>query len=170
MDEETKAYTAYMTPGPEHARLAKKVGTWDLTVKFWMEPGAEPGVSENISIWKMDLGGRLLVQNVEGLKAEEGWGKFSGMGFTGFNNGTKQFQATWVDTMGTGFMNSTGTVNGKGDIEWISEAYEPTVRKVVKSRGLERLMPDGSIVHEMYMKGPDGKEFKQMELIYKRKK
>jgi hypothetical protein len=164
-----KLYESFAKPGVEHARLAKKVGAWDLTVKYWPMPGAEPGTHQNTSTYAMEVGGRFLVERVEGVKAEEPWGRFLGLGVTGYNNGLKHYEYSWMDSMGTGIMTGVGTANTKGDISWISEGYDPMQNKVIKTRGTEKIMPDGSMVHEMFVAGPDGKEFRQMELTYKRK-
>ena len=41
------------TPRPtaEHERLAKEVGTWDATIKSWMQgPGSGPAVSRGVQV------------------------------------------------------------------------------------------------------------------------
>ena len=59
-DEMMKAWIAYGTPGAEHKTLEAMAGSWDVSTKMWMAPGAPPqevsGTSEN----KMILGGRYL--------------------------------------------------------------------------------------------------------------
>jgi len=35
-------WTAFMTPGPEHAMLGNKVGRWNAVVRMWMDPTQPP--------------------------------------------------------------------------------------------------------------------------------
>src|SRR5262245_63917849 len=67
MDAETKRYMHLASPGSEHARLAKRVGTWDLTVKFWPEAGGEPVAYKHKAVLSMELDNRFLVERIDGL-------------------------------------------------------------------------------------------------------
>ena len=57
-------------------------GTWDTTMKLWMEPGAEPMVSTGTSTNTMILGGRQLKMEYSGTFMDM---PFMGIGFTGFD-------------------------------------------------------------------------------------
>src|SRR5262245_23344692 len=41
-EADMKACELAATPGPEHAALAKSVGTWQGKTKMWMAPDTEP--------------------------------------------------------------------------------------------------------------------------------
>ena len=163
-----KNWQAYMTPGKEHEMMAKWNGTWVGEVQMWMGPNTEPMKNMSTATNKMILGGRYQVA--------EHHGSFNGMPFDGmstlaFDNHKKVFISSWMDNMGTGVMNlegpwdeATKTINLKGKMIEPSTGYEMTVREVFK------IVDDNTQVLEMYAPGPDGKEFKTMELTYKRKK
>ena len=58
------------------------------------------GTSEN----KMILGGRYLEQHYDGTMMGQ---PFCGIGY-GFDNYKKKYVATWIDSMGTGILVTTG--------------------------------------------------------------
>src|SRR5687768_15991808 len=82
-----EAWQKAMTPGPQHKQLDGMVGTWNTTVKTWMAPGAPvmetSGTSEN----KWVLGGRYIEQRFKGSFMGQ---PFEGIGYTGYDNVTKQ--------------------------------------------------------------------------------
>jgi hypothetical protein len=41
-----KLWMDYMTPGPMHQMMAKSVGEWKTINKYWIDPAAEPMVTE----------------------------------------------------------------------------------------------------------------------------
>lgn len=52
-------------PGPEHERLARMAGAWDIEIKMWPRPGAEPLVMRGTVEAETILGGRFLVQTAD---------------------------------------------------------------------------------------------------------
>jgi hypothetical protein len=151
--------------GAEHQWLATAAGSWELTATFWMQPGAEPMVSKGTVERTMTLGGRVMVEHV---MAEMMGAPFEGHGMAGFDNVSKQFWGTWNDNMMTGLMTSTGTCNA-GKCEHIMSGSDPVTGMVKTTRMTSEHHADHE-VHAMYDKGPDGKEWKAMELVYTRKK
>jgi hypothetical protein len=57
-NEQMQIWMEYMTPGPMHEMLAKSVGDWKTTSKFWMDPASDPMVVEGTGKTEMILGGR----------------------------------------------------------------------------------------------------------------
>ena len=54
-------------PTPEHERLAQDVGTWDATVKSWMQgPGSEPVESKGVEVVKLLPGGLWQLSEFHG--------------------------------------------------------------------------------------------------------
>jgi len=54
-------------PTTEHERLAHEVGTWDATMKSWVQgPGAEPIVSKETEVVKLMPGGLWLLTEFHG--------------------------------------------------------------------------------------------------------
>ena len=100
-----EAWLKAATPGPVHAFLAEKAGDWNVKAVMWMAPGADPVVSRSTSHAEMMLGGRFLVEHVQG----ENMGlPFEGMGSTGYDNATGMVTAVWMDSFGTVTVVMTG--------------------------------------------------------------
>lgn len=167
-DEMMKAWTAFATPGEPHKALDALVGSWDVTSKFWMAPGAPPTESAGTSENKMILGGRYLEQRYEGTMMG---GPFSGIGVTAFDNYKKKFVSTWVDSMGTGIMMMTGTFDKAGKIitSW-GMMDDPAAKKTMKAKTAVTIVDADHHTYESWHTGPDGKMIKDLEVSYSRKK
>jgi hypothetical protein len=161
-------WTAFMTPGAEHQLLAQRAGSWTMRVTMWAAPGAPPQVSEGTSESRMIMGGRYL----EDVSSSTFNGMpFEGRGFSGYDNFRKTYFFTWIDNMGTGVMVGHGTYDSKKKaFASVSEAPDMMTGKVKKVRGVDAMIDSDHWKSEMYDKTADGKEFKMMEIDYKRKK
>lgn len=163
--EQMQKYVEYMTPGKEHQEMAKAAGTWDVKSSFWMDPAGPPMTSTAVSTMKTELGGRYLVERLEGTMMGM---PFSGMGTFGYDNCTKKYWGTWVDNMGTGLTHMSGTMEGNV-VEYHGMMPDPMVGKLVPVRFVETMIDDDHFTLEMFGKGPDGKEFRGMKLEYSRR-
>jgi hypothetical protein len=114
------------------------------------------------------MGGRYLVEKAEGNFMDM---PFSGMAIYGYDNALKKYLFTWIDNMGTGIMTGTGTSDDGGKtIHWTSRAIDPMTGKEQEYRStMHQISPD-QYHFEMFGPGMDGKEAKQMEITYTRKK
>jgi hypothetical protein len=161
-----EAYAKAAQPGPNHAFLARLAGTFKATVKTWMGPG-EPEVSEGVSENTLILGGRYLHQKYSGSIMGQ---PFEGLGLTGYDNTLKKFTGLWIDSMSTGMMTSEAALDASGTLLNSVETYpDPLTGTMKKTRSVFRLVNADTHVMEMYDTGPDGKEFKMMEITYTRK-
>lgn len=164
-----EAWQAYASPGEGHKILEGFVGTWDAKVTFMMEPGGEGMQSAGTSEMSWLLGNRFLMQKFEGAAMGEG-ASFSGIGITGYNNGTKKFESIWVDNEGTGMMITSGTVDAAGKvITQHGEYYDPSIKKMVKFRYVTRIVSPTKVVFEMHKPDQSGKEYKCLEVAYTKK-
>lgn len=160
-----EAWQRAMTPGPEHAALAKMVGEFELTVKMYMEPGAEPEVSKATATRQMILGGRYLEEKIRGTAMGQ---PFEGFGVSGYDNVTGQWWGMWIDNMSTGLMTSTGEWDDKAGVgTYWGESMDPVSGQVQKSRAVVRRLEGGDELMEMFMVTPVG-EVKSMEILYER--
>ncbi|VAX35617.1 hypothetical protein MNBD_UNCLBAC01-1925 [hydrothermal vent metagenome] len=157
----------YVTPNENHKVLNALVGNWDHTVKWWMSADKEPEVSAGTSEIKWIMGGRFIQQMTKGTSMGQ---PFEGMGFIGYNNGTKQYTSLWLDNMGTGIMSGAGqydsatkTFNEKGQ-------YTCPFKTESTFRGVTKIIDDDHFTYEMYSMGFDGKEFLSMVVDYIRTK
>ena len=155
------------TPGPEHAKLSKLVGEWNLSLKYTMDPSQPMVEAKSTSVVTSLMDGRYFQEVSTG---DMGGMPFSGMGITGYDNVTRKYVSTWMDNMGTGIMMSEGAANAAGDvISWAGDASDPMTGKKTRYRLVTRFVNDNQHVFEMYSKGPNGKEMKIMEITYDRK-
>jgi len=111
--DEMAAWMELGKTGPEHAKLIETVGTWTVESKMWMEPGAEPVASSGKAVFTALLGGRFVRQEFSGAFMGQ---PFLGIGCTGYNNATKQYEDVWIDSVGTGMMRATGTETEAGKV------------------------------------------------------
>ncbi len=160
--EMMKKWQEYMTPGDMQKMLAKCTGIWKSKTTFWMTPGSEAQTSEATSTGEMILGGRYLMTKVSGNM----WGMpFEGISIEGYDNAAKVFMSTWIDNMGTGIMYMTGKWDeANKQINYSGKMVDPMTSNWIDIREVVSFNTDGTTKMEMYCPGPDGKEFKNMEL------
>jgi hypothetical protein len=149
------------TPGEPHAWLASTVGSWEFQGTFWTAPGTEPTLSSGTAERTVLLGGRVVREEV----TSEMWGQ--PFGHTGYDNMAAKYWSTWADNMSTTLMVSTGTCEN-ATCTFQATATDPMTGQPATSRWFSTHEADRE-VHEMYGPGPDGQEFKMMELVYARK-
>ncbi len=156
-----------MKPGPEHQALAKRVGTWDVVVKMWMQPDAPAQESKGTTKSTMILDGRYLQDDFTGTFMGQ---PFKGMGITGFDRMEKQYHTTWIDSMSTTMMQMSGTSDDNGKtVTSTGEMLCPMNKERIAFRQVEKRTSDDAFTVEMY-NTVNGKESKSMELSYTRAK
>jgi hypothetical protein len=162
-DESTQKWMDYMTPGDMQKMMAKGTGTWKGNATFWMVPGGEPAKSEATSVSEMIMGGRYLMSKVSGNM----WGMpFEGMSIEGYDNAVKMFVTSWIDNMGTGMMYMTGKWDeASKQINYTGKMVDPVSGTWMDVRQVVTFTSETSVKMEMFCPGPDGKEFKNMEMI-----
>ncbi len=157
-------YMKLATPGEQHKWLQDSVGTWTATGKMYFDPSKPPTESTGTAVFKSVLGGRFVEEHFTGTMMGQ---PFEGQGVTGYDNMKKKFVMSWVDSMGTMMI----YVEGTGDAKQRTFAGEETGPDGKKRAFRWVLKFDSKDKHvmEMYGTGPDGKEVKQMEIVYTRK-
>lgn len=155
-------------PGEMHKILEKSVGEWETKTKMWMDPAAAPDESTGKCVVRSLFGGRYTQMQYSGKMMGQ---PFQGMGLYGYDNGTKKFVSTWVDSMSTGIMTGTGELSAdKKTLTWTVEMTGPGGVKETM-REVETFVDDNTMKFEMFMKNPaDGKEFLMLEINYTRVK
>lgn len=162
--EKMKALNA---PTEAHQALEPWVGKWTYAGKFWMTPDAEPQDMTGTALHTMIYGGRFLKQEIEGPWMGE---TFQGVGFTGHDNIKDEYVSIWIDSMGTGIMTMTGqydpttkTLSQSG-----TNSCPLTGEKARPGRSDWSVINNDNSIYSSYLLGPDGKEFKAMEITYSR--
>lgn len=164
--EMMKAWENYMKPGEAHKMMAKAEGKWKTTTKYWMAPGGEPQVSEGEAHAEMIFGGRYLQTNYHGKAMGM---PFEGFSLEGYDNAKGVYQTIWVDNMGTGITMAEGVYDADAKEYVMHGTYvNPQTKEDVKYTNKVRIISDDEFVFEMYMHGPDGSEFKTMEMLHER--
>ena len=162
-----KNWETYMALGEAHKMMAAWNGTWTGEVTMWMTPEATPSKSTATAVNKMVLGGRYQQSSFKG--------NFNGMLLEGmstlaYDNEKKLYISTWIDNMGTGVMLSQGPWDpATKSITLTGRMIDPATRKEVDFKQIFKPIDNNYQVMEMYAPGPDGQEFKTMEIKYTRK-
>ncbi len=154
-------------PNEHHKALEPLIGTWNYNLRWWMDPSQAPSESKgsNTNAWIM--GGRFVQQNTTG----EAMGQpFEGMGITGYDNVKGEYTSLWLDNMSTGIMTASGQYDAatKTLTEQCTFSCPMTEEKAMQGKGVLKLLDANHYTYEMYGKGPDGKEFRSMEIVYER--
>lgn len=161
-----EAYEEAGTPGEVHDALARMTGEWETTVKFWMDPSAEPDVSRGTMTSRMVMGGRFLEEEMD---SEFMGQQFRGRALTGYDNVEGECNAVWIDNMSTAIYHYTGSVNGAGDrIELKGEYTDAATGEHVKTRSVREVVSKDRMVETIY-EIRDGVESRTMEITYTRK-
>jgi hypothetical protein len=166
MDAQEKAWMEYMTPGKYHEMMAKSVGEWKTVTKWWMDPSAEPVVTEGTAVNEMIMGGRYLKSTQSGSMMGQ---PFEGFMIEAYDNAKKGFVSTWIDNMGTGIMISTGKYDEPNQ-SFIFEGsmVDPLTGGDVKFKETLKIIDQNKQLMEMFDLSK-GSEIKIMEVEYTRK-
>jgi len=158
-----------------HKMLEEMNGSWNYTIKFWMnpDPNAKPQESKGTATRKGVMGGRYVVMDVTGkMQMPDQSGKmkdmqFKGMGVEGYDNVKKKFVSSWIDNMGTGIQFSEGTYDPASktftfasEMEMMPGMKTP-VREVLKMTDKDHMLMEWYETH-------GGQEKKTMEIAYTR--
>ncbi len=168
MDLQTRMekYNELGKPGPHHELLARMAGTWSTRTLSWMEPGGPTMESTGVSEQKMILDGRFLQQDFSGEMMGD---KFIGIGVTGFDNHTRKFVSTWMDSMSTAIMYFEGEADAGGKTITQTSEFDDPFRGPMKWRSVTRIVDDHTHLFEMFGTDKSGKEERMMEITYTRK-
>ncbi len=164
--EEMDAWQKSATPGPHHAHFKDMVGTWNAECKVWMQPGAEPQIAPLKAQYKMLFDGRYLVQTIDGDMMGM---PFHGMAIAGYDNVKGVHTMVWCDNMSTSTLYSEGQCADQCKVETHNTVQkDPMTGNDMKVKTVTRFVDNNKHVFEYFMVGPDGNEFKSMEITYTR--
>lgn len=164
-----QAMYAAATPGEVHKALAKDNGVWEAEMTFWQTPDAQPmkmtGTATNKMLW-----GNNYQQSSFRCEMAPGM-TFEGISTLGYDNVKKAYVNTWIDNMATGIMYMEGKMDDASKtITFTGKSADYRTGKDVAMRQTFKMVDDNTQLMEMYSTYPGGKEYKNMEITYKRKK
>ena len=164
--QEQQAWMQAAAPNEHHETFKPMVGTWNAVVKLWMDPAGEPQEATGQMVNSMVLGGRFIEHDYKG----QSFGmEFLGKGFFGFDNTAGQYEGLWIDTTSTQMQAETGNYDpATKTFNMIGEVTCPSSGETIKKRSVIRIIDDNAHTMEMFFVGPDGSEFKSMEISYTR--
>ncbi|MFQ5424680.1 MAG: DUF1579 domain-containing protein [Phycisphaerae bacterium] len=160
------------TPGEHHAHLKALAGKWKAVGRFRMSPDAPWTESNSTSEATWILGGRFLQQKFTGDTVDEQMGRrFEGFGLIGYDNYSKHYTAIWTDNMSTMMLSAEGACSSSGNEITLEGRYkDPATGRTKTFKWIYRVRNSTQYVLEAYETGPDGKEFKNMEIVHTRRK
>ena len=169
--DQKKAMEAMMkaaTPGDHHKALNPMVGTFDVKLKFWPAAGAPAQESTGKSVNEWVLGGRWVQQRFDGTFMSA---PFNGIGYTGYDNVKQTYVGTWMDSMSTSMMTSSGGPDASGKTWMFSgTVMDPMSGEPSEVDSKLTIADNDHHTMEMTGPGPDGRMYKMMEISYSRKK
>lgn len=166
-----KAIMAGIHPRAEHARLARLEGTWDMEIRMWSEPGAQPSLSRGTATNRMILGGRFLLSESAGGEGEM---RMESMTILGFDGRNEWYTAAGYDNWGTyhvaaqgGFDEARNAIVMHGSDTIVKGNHTQTWDFVL------RTVDDDTYVWEIIFTDPwhtkGGPPFRMVEITYRRR-
>ena len=163
---EMEAYMKAGALGPQHELMAEQVGTYDVTIKSWMDPAAPPMESKGVAIRTLHMGGRVMHEEFQGDMMGT---PFTGLSRSGYDNVSGTWWSTWTDSMSTGIMVSTGECDEKHRCTFVGTYNDPVKDGPVTNRIVTKWTSPDEQHFAMYGPGRDGAETKMMEMVYTRR-
>ncbi len=151
-----------MTPGEGQKRLEPMIGTFAVTVLVWPSPGKPPLEYKGGAVNTWVLGGRYVQTMLSTVMDGE---PFDGIGYYGFDNATRTYQATWMDSGSTALAWYRGAMDKVGR----SAALKSVQATANNGKPIEielrvTIAEGGDHVTQMWGAPAGGKAFKMMEL------
>jgi hypothetical protein len=161
-----RAWQEFAKPGAMHKWMASLNGKWEADITSYANP-AQPEKSKGMAVYTSTLNGLYqegkMTGNMMGMP-------FEGKSVMGYDNSKKQFVSTWVDNLGSGIVYMTGNYDTTSKILTLKGTQtDPSTGKDADIREVMKVIDNNNYTMEMYGTGPDGKEVKFMDAVYKRK-
>jgi Protein of unknown function (DUF1579) len=161
-----ETYKKLAMPGEPHKQLASLAGSWTTKTKSWMEPGKPPMESTGACEYQVLLDGRYVQQKCTGEMMGQ---PFTGIGTHGYDNVSKKYVTTWIDSMGTGIFFMDGTASPDGKTVTLQGSHADPFEGTMKHRAVWKFVDANTQTFEMYGEHGHGEEVKMMEITYSRK-
>jgi hypothetical protein len=163
MTSEEQAWFKAGQPGDQHDNLAKMAGRWDVTVRYFPTPDAEPQTGRGSAIKEMVLGGRFLQTTYKGEWMGE---TFIGMGFEGYDNVKQKYTSLWMDNTGTMTYFAEGEANEDGTVFAFYGEYLDPAGNSKKQKSVLTIRSLSMHTIESFEKNEEGDWIKNMDIVY----
>jgi hypothetical protein len=168
LDQEAmmQKYMAAATPGEPHALLARLAGSWRISSRSWEMPGAPATETEGTAEKTMVLGGRFLQEVMHSTMMGM---PFEGRGLLGYDNLRREYSGVWLDNMGTQIMPYAGAYDAEtGVFTMTGDFIDAATGRTMTARLVTTVIGEDEHRFEMYSPGPDGEDFRWVEMVYRR--
>ena len=167
VESQIETLVRYAMPGKHHRLLNQMAGSWDTVTRYWPNPVTPPVQAEGTSQRKWILGGRFLLEELDGGDLAL---PFRGLGLYGYDRFERKYTSAWVDSMSTAIMTNRGTYDEANRVvNFVGRYGDPWTGVKKKSRGVTRFVNDNKHVLDLYVQEADGRESKLLEIVYTRK-
>ncbi|WP_149496370.1 DUF1579 domain-containing protein [Roseiconus lacunae] len=159
---DSQSLAQFPTAGPEYDIFKEDIGEWDVEITSFFT-GA-PVVTKGTETNEM-LGDFWLITSFEGEMLGQ---KFKGRGSTGYDDKTKQYVGTWIDSLSPGMMHLKGDYDKEKKTLTLTGMAPGMDGNPAKHR-MTTVYEDGQRVTMMYITPEGGDESPFMKLVYKKR-
>lgn len=148
---------------PEHAILAKDVGSWNARLKAAKESKFEPKSAKGTETNSLCCDGLFLVTDLEGSAKKD---RYAGHGLVGYDPGAKRYWSAWIDTADPDLEVALGTWDDATQTLTFPLGADPggPTRETLQHR------PDGGRTLTFWEHGKTGQEIPGVVIQYQRNK
>lgn len=168
MTTDASAAPGLPRPGPQHERLRPFVGTFRARVSIFVGPD-QTQESTGTMVSRFVLDGLYLHQDYQGDPVGEGFPRFAGQGYWGYDQASGKYEGFWIDNGSTTMQRESGDVDATGRV-WTmhSELRHPGTGQLLVKRSVISLLDEDHHEMESYFTAPDGQEIRTMRIKYRR--
>jgi len=170
-DHSTTTHESIQTnqmPGKGQKFLSQHCGSWSWTSTAKTSPGGESKTYTGEMKSNMSFDGRYKFESIEGDR-NQGPHRFEALNITGYDNKRKVFVSSWIDNTMTSIFTAEGVPNDDWtEINWVQDRTNQMTGEIDKLRVVESFHSPGKFSITEYWPGPDGKEFKAVEIQFSR--
>ena len=96
---------------------------------------------------------------------------FTGVGFFGYDNASRRYTGTWMSSMTTSIQVQSGTADETGTVFTLVSTYkDANTGQEHDNRSVITVIDNNTNTYETFETGPDGKEYRTLEVTYTRTK
>ncbi|HKW46364.1 MAG TPA: DUF1579 family protein [Gemmatimonadaceae bacterium] len=152
-------------PGPEHARLTALSGTYDVQLTFWFRPGANGITTTGTSTIRPLLGGLFIEEQIDGVLNGT---PFTTLSWTGFNTGSREYEATRIASTNTSRITESGVWNDQSGQFELKGSYKLGADTWAQRTVIQPSSAD-TMVASSYLSFGTVPEWKAVEIRYKKR-
>jgi hypothetical protein len=167
--EMMKQWEKLKKPGPQHELLKGLEGKW-IGTGTWTDAGMTSKFREEVTS-KLVFGGRFLQSDTKlTTEASPPWPSMTmnSVMYLGYDNAKQRYTGAMLGDMNTAIGISEGTYDAATKTFTLSGVEMLAPGKERKYRMVQKITSPTELLFEMYFTGPDGKETKAGDGVYKK--